>query len=77
MTTYVTYETEYLNRRLREHCCRLSLPLNYAAKVVDILVDDLHIYEYEQKPITQEELSKLANLYRVSPSYFLGGISVR
>lgn len=76
MSTYINYGTEYLNRRLREHRCRLGLALNYVAKVVDISMKDLEQYECGQKPITSEELSKLASLYKVSPSYFLGGIPV-
>ncbi len=76
MSVYVDYGTEYLSRRLREHRCRLGLALTYVSKVVDISVNDLEQYEYGYKAITTEELSKLANLYKVSPSYFLGGISV-
>ena len=76
MSEYVNYGTEYLTKRLREHRRRLGLPLNYVSKVVDISMNDLEKYEYGQKLITIEELSKLANLYKVSPSYFLGGISV-
>ena len=76
MSTYISYGTEYLTKRLREHRRRLGLPLNYVSKVVDISMNDLEKYEYGQKLITIEELSKLANLYKVSPSYFLGGISV-
>lgn len=76
MPTYINYGTEYLSKRLREHRRRLGLALNYVAKVVDISENDLEQYEYGQKPMTTEELSKLANLYKVSPSYFLGGILV-
>ena len=76
MSVYINYGTEYLNRRLREHRCRLGLAINYVAKVVDISVKDLEQYECGQKPITTEELSKLASLYKVSPSYFLGGIPI-
>ena len=76
MSEYVNYGTEYLTKRLREHRRRLGLPLNYVSKVVDISMNDLEKYEYGQKLITIEELSKLANLYKVSPSYFPGGISV-
>ncbi len=76
MSTYINYGTEYLSRRLREHRQRLGLALGYVSKVVDISVNDLQEYEYGQKLMTTEELSKLANLYKVSPSYFLGGISV-
>lgn len=73
MATYVTSGTEYITRRLREHRSRLGLALTYVAKAVDISVEDLTHYEYGRKPITQEELQKLANLYHVSPAYFLGG----
>ena len=76
MSTCINYGTEYLSRRLREHRRRLGLALEYVSKVVDISVNDLQEYEYGQKLMTTEELSKLANLYKVSPSYFLGGISV-
>ena len=76
MPTYINYGTEYLSKRLREHRRRLGLALNYVAKVVDISENDLEQYEYGQKPMTTEELSKLATLYKVSPSYFLGGIAV-
>jgi transcriptional regulator with XRE-family HTH domain len=76
MKTYITYGEEYLSKRLREHRRRLGLALRYVAKVVDISVSDLEQYEYGQKPITTEELLKLANLYRVNPSYFLGGIAI-
>ncbi len=76
MSVYVTYGTEYLCRRLREHRCRLGLALGYVSKVVDISVKDLEQYEGGYKAITTDELSKLANLYKVSPSYFLGGICV-
>ena len=74
MANYVTYGTEHLMRRLREHRYRLGLALSYVAKAVGISVDDLQLYEYGQKPITREELLKIANLYRVSPAYFLGGV---
>eukprot|EP01037_Dinobryon_pediforme_P018043 gene18043-18280_t len=50
-------------RRLREHRSRLGLALEYVAKAVGIPVEDLTQYEYGKKPITQEELQKLANLY--------------
>jgi len=73
MTVYITHGTEYLTRRLREHRYRLGLALTYVANAVDIPVEDLTQYEYGRKPITQEELLKLANLYHVSPTYFLGG----
>ena len=73
MGSYVTFGAEYLTRRLREHRSRLGLTLDYVAKAVGILVEDLTQYEYGRKPITQEELQKLANLYGVSPAYFLGG----
>jgi len=73
MTVYITYGTEYLSRRLREHRFRLGLSLDYVAKAVDISAEDLTHYEYGKKPILQEELLKLANLYQVSPTYFLGG----
>lgn len=76
MQTYIDYGIEYLSKRLREHRCRLGLPLNYVSKVVDIPVKDLEQYEYGYKRITTEELSKLATFYKVSPSYFLGGIAV-
>ena len=76
MPTYINYGTEYLSKRLREHRRRLGLALSYVAKVVNISVNDLEQYEYGQKPMTTEELSKLANFYKVSPSYFLGGILV-
>ena len=76
MPTYIDYGTEYLSKRLREHRRRLGLPLSYVSKVLDIPVKDLEEYEYGHKPITTEELSKLATLYKVSPSYFLGGIAV-
>ncbi len=77
MSTYVTYGTEYLSKRLREHRYRLGLALSYVSKMLNISIDDLQQYEYGQKPITTEELSKLAHLYQVSPSYFLGGIPIR
>ncbi len=73
MATYVTSGTEYLTRRLREHRYRLGLALTYVAKAVDISVEDSAYYEYGKKPITQKELQKLADLYHVSPAYFLGG----
>ena len=76
MSTYVSYGTEYLTKRLREHRRRLGLPLTYVSKALDIPMNDLEQYEYGLKHITTEELSKLANIYKVSPSYFLGGISV-
>jgi transcriptional regulator with XRE-family HTH domain len=74
MTVYITHGSEYLTRRLREHRYRLGLGLAYVANAVNISVEDLTQYEYGQKPITQKELLKLANLYRVSPVYFLGGV---
>ena len=73
MGSYVISGVEYLTRRLREHRSRLGLALDYVAKAVGIPVEDLTQYEYGRKPITQEELQKLANLYGVSPAYFLGG----
>ncbi len=76
MQTHIHYGTEYLSRRLREHRRRLGLALSYVSKVVDIPIKDLEQYEYGCKLMTKEELSRLANLYRVSPSYFLGGIPV-
>ncbi len=76
MAIYIKYGTEYLNRRLREHRYRMGLALSYVAKAVDICVEDLRQYEFGQKPITDEELTRLAKLYQVSPSYFLGGISI-
>jgi len=74
MPNYVVYGTESLMRRLREHRFRLGLSLNYVATTADISADDLTQYEYGKKPITQEELLKLAKLYKVSPTYFLGGL---
>ncbi len=74
MTAYITHGTEYLTRRLREHRYRLGLGLAYVAEAVNISVEDLTQYEYGEKPITQAELLRLANLYRVSPVYFLGGV---
>ncbi|NBX69706.1 MAG: XRE family transcriptional regulator [Proteobacteria bacterium] len=65
--------TEYLARRLKEHRRRLGLASDYVAKALDISVEDLEHYEYGGKPITKEDLIKLADFYRVSPSYFLGG----
>ncbi|MBY0461815.1 MAG: helix-turn-helix transcriptional regulator [Alphaproteobacteria bacterium] len=76
MATYVVYGTESLMRRLREHRFRLGFFLNYVAKAADISADDLTQYEYGKKPITQEELLRLANLYKVSPAYFLGGLPI-
>ena len=73
MTVYITHGTEYLARRLREHRSRLGLALDYVAKAIDISAEDLTYYEYGKKPITQKELQKLADLYHVSPAYFLGG----
>jgi len=73
MGSYVTSGAEYLTRRLREHRSRLGLALEYVAKAVGIPVEDLSQYEYGRKPITQEELQKLASLYGISPAYFLGG----
>lgn len=73
MATYVTSGAEYLTRRLREHRSRLGLALDYVAKAIDISAEDLTHYEYGKKPITQKELQKLADLYHVSPAYFLGG----
>lgn len=73
MTVYITHGAEYLTRRLREHRSRLGLALDYVAKAIDISAEDLTQYEYGKKPITQKELQKLADLYHVSPAYFLGG----
>ena len=73
MTVYITHGTEYLTRRLREHRSRLGLALDYVAKALDISAEDLTQYEYGKKPITQKVLQKLADLYHVSPAYFLGG----
>jgi len=74
MTAYVTYGDEYLKRRLKEHRYRMGLALSYVSKSVGIPVEDLESYEYGEKSITKEDLVKLADLYQVSPSYFLGGI---
>jgi transcriptional regulator with XRE-family HTH domain len=74
--TYPVHGTEFLTKRLKEHRCRLGLAPSYVAKVLDISVDDLEHYEYGRKPITTEALIKFAGLYRVSPSYFLGGLPV-
>ena len=68
--------TEYLTRRLKAHRYRLGLPPSYVAKALDISVEDLEQYEYGRKPLATETLIKLANLYQVSPSYFLGGLPV-
>ena len=74
--TYLTHGTDILTKRLKAHRYRLGLAPGYVAKALDISVEDLEHYEYGRKPITREELIKLSNLYRVSPSYFLGGLPV-
>lgn len=70
MANYITGGTESLMKRLREHRYRLGFALSYVAKKVDISAGDLTQYEYGQKLITQEELLKLAKLYKVSPLTF-------
>ena len=74
MTTYVSYGVEALKKRLKAHCYRMGLDLSYVSKSAGISVEDLECYEYGEKPITKEDLVKLATLYQVSPSYFLGGV---
>ena len=74
--TYLTHGTDILTKRLKAHRHRLGLAPAYVAKALDISEEDLEHYEYGRKPIAVEELIKLSNLYRVSPSYFLGGLPV-
>jgi len=74
MTTYATYGVGALKKRLKAHRYRMGFDLSYVSKSAGISVEDLVCYEYGEKPITKEDLVKLATLYQVSPSYFLGGV---
>jgi len=74
--TYLKHGTDILTKRLKAHRYRLGLASSDVAKALDISVEELEHYEYGRKPITVEELIKLSSLYRVSPSYFLGGLPV-
>ena len=63
----------YVNRRLREHRLRLGYSLTFAAKSIGISLDQLDHYESGGETIPLDILYKLADAYKVSPSYFLGG----